>query len=39
MEIFNLLLFLGIPPPLVAGFVIIYMFLLARTIVGYIRGL
>ena len=37
MYIFNLILFLGVPPPLVAGFVLLYGFLLARAIFGYIN--
>ncbi len=35
--IFNLILFLGVPPPLVAGMVILYMLLLARAIFGYVN--
>ena len=37
--IFNvLLLFFGVPTIFVAGFVILYFLMLARTIVGYLRG-
>lgn len=37
--IFNLILFLGVPWPIVAGFVILYSLLLARAIIGYVRGI
>ena len=37
--IFNLLLLLGIPSAIIAGPVIIYIFLLGRAIMGYIRGI
>ncbi len=38
--IFNLLFYLiGIPPIWIAGFVVIYFFLLMRTIVAYLRGI
>lgn len=36
--VFNLLFLLGVPAIVVAGMVSIYMLLLARAIVGYIRG-
>ncbi len=38
--IFNLLFYLiGIPPIWIAGFVVLYFFLLMRTIVAYLRGI
>ena len=38
--IFNLLFYLiGIPPIWLAGFVVLYFFLLMRTIVAYLRGI
>ena len=38
--IFNVLFYvLGIPPIWIAGFVILYFFLLMRTIVAYLRGI
>jgi hypothetical protein len=38
--IFNLMFYLlGIPPIWIAGFVILYFFLLMRTIVAYLRGI
>jgi len=37
--IFNLLFVLGVPPIFIAGMVILYVFLLGRTIIGYIRGI
>lgn len=37
--VFNLLYLLGIPPIFIAGMVILYIFLLGRTIIGYIRGI
>jgi hypothetical protein len=39
LYIFNLILFLGVPSPLVVGLAILYVFLLARTIVAIIRGI
>lgn len=37
--IFNLLLLFNIPGPVIAGFVMIYIFFLARAIMAYIRGI
>ena len=39
LYILNLILFLGVPEVLVIGIGILYALLLARSIVGYIRGL
>lgn len=39
LYIFNLILFLGVPWPFVTGMAVLYMILLARAIVGYVRGL
>lgn len=36
--IFNIMLLLGIPAPIVGGFVFLYVLLLARAIMAYIRG-
>lgn len=38
LYIFNLILFLGVPSPFVVGMAILYVILLARTIVALIRG-
>lgn len=37
--VFNLLVLFGVPPILVTGIVTIYLILLARTIIGLLRGL
>ena len=37
--VFNLLYLLGVPPIFIAGMVILYIFLLGRTVIGYIRGI
>lgn len=37
--VFNLLYLVGVPPIYIAGMVILYVFLLGRTIIGYIRGI
>lgn len=37
--VFNLLYLLGVPPIYIAGMVILYVFLLGRTVIGYIRGI
>ena len=38
LYIFNLILFLGVPSPLVIGLGILYVILLARTIIALVRG-
>lgn len=38
LYIFNLILFLGVPSPLVAGLAVLYVILLARTIIALVRG-
>lgn len=37
--IFNFLYLMGVPAIFVAGFVIIYLLLLSRAVIGYVRGL
>lgn len=37
--VFKLLFLLGVPEIFIAGMVILYIFLLGRTIIGYIRGI
>ena len=37
--IFNFLYLMGVPVLFVTGFVMIYLFLLARAIIGYVRGI
>lgn len=37
--IFNFLYLMGVPPVFVAGFVVLYLLLLARAVIGYVRGL
>lgn len=39
LYIFNLILFLGVPWPFVTGLAVVYMLLLARAIIGYVRGI
>lgn len=39
LYIFNLVLFMGVPWPFVTGLAILYMILLARAIIGYVRGI
>lgn len=39
LYIFNLIIFFGVPLPLVTGLAILYILLLARSIIGYIRGI
>ena len=36
--IFNIMLLLGIPAPIIGGLVVLYILLLARAIMAYIRG-
>ena len=38
LYIFNLILFLGVPSPFVIGIAILYVILLARTIIALVRG-
>ena len=38
LYIFNLILFLGVPSPFVVGLAILYVILLARTIIALVRG-
>lgn len=38
LYIFNLVLFLGVPSPFVIGMAILYVILLARTIIALVRG-
>ena len=37
--VFNILILLGIPAPIVAGLIFLYVMLLARAILAYIRGI
>lgn len=39
LTVFNLLLILGVPSIIVAPLIVLYGFLVARTIIGYIRGI
>ena len=36
--IFNILYLFGIPPIFIAGIVVIYLFILGRTLIAYVRG-
>jgi len=38
LYIFNLIFFFGVPAPMVIGMAVLYMLLLSRTIIGYVRG-